>query len=162
MNLSNMNKVDLDEIELLREKYIPENLKVVFLGEPRPDSGSGKPRMFYLPYLSHHDNLFRGLMEALYDADAPSLMGRKEYWFKRFKSDGFDLLDAVSYPVNHLSQRERKAALVLNVELTANRIKKAKPSKGVIICHAGTYHVIGHKLQELSINILYTGQFHYL
>lgn len=145
----------LDDIELLREKHIPQDLRVVFLGESRPDPGEGQPRMFYLPYLSSHDNLFRGLMKALYDADAADLAGRKGYWVDRFKGDGFWLLDAVPYPVNRLSQKERRQALLSNVDLTTRRIDNAGPSHGTIICHGGTYRVIAGSLKAQGITILH-------
>ncbi len=152
-----METYRLDDIEILREAYKPPKgqLKVVFLGESRPDPGEGQPRMFYIPHLSSHDNLFRGLMRALYDAGSADLKGNKSYWMERFKTDGFWLLDVVPYPVNRLPPKERKAAILSSVDFTLSRIKREPPSHGIIVCHAATYRVIKPRLDLSRIKVLH-------
>ncbi len=147
----------LDGIETLRETFRPDKgqLRVVFLGESRPDPGGGQPRMFYIPHLSSHDNLFRGLMRALYDAGPDDLKGNKSYWMKRFKTDGFWLLDVVPYPINRLPAQERKAAILANIDFTLSRTKREPPSHGIIVCHAATYRVIKPRLDLSGIKVLH-------
>ncbi len=147
----------LDAIERLRDRYKPPtgHLRVVFLGESRPDPVDGPPRMFYIPELSSHDNLFRGLMKALYDAGPSDLKSSKHRWVRQFQEDGFWLLDVVPYPVNHFSQRDRKAALLASVDFTASRIKRESPSHGIIICHAGTFHVVSEHLKSSGLIVLH-------
>jgi hypothetical protein len=56
----------LASYEELRERYRPEPIRVLLIGESPPDPGDAERRFFYAPTLSRHDNLYRGVAEALY------------------------------------------------------------------------------------------------
>jgi hypothetical protein len=55
----------------LRERYRPEHVKLLLIGESAPDPGAAERRFFYAPTLTSADNLFRGVVLALYDHRFP-------------------------------------------------------------------------------------------
>jgi len=118
--------------EELRETYRPAKVRVLFSGESPPDPEDATRRFFYSPTLSSADNLFRGLMKALYDAGPDDLTGAKPEWLSRFTADGFRLQDLIDTPLNKLSDanrtRQRKAA----APDAAARIRAINPKRGVV------------------------------
>ena len=124
--------------ENLRRRYRPAVVRVVFVGESAPDPGSGPRRFFYSEQLTH-DNLFRGLMLALYGAERSDLAYDKTGWLARFQEDGFWLLDVADRPVNKLPRGARRRALRDAAPAAIARIRAAAPSVGVIVCHDPTY-----------------------
>lgn len=50
----------------LRRAWRPEAVRLLLVAESAPDPKSATRRFFYAPQLSQHDNLFRGVVEALY------------------------------------------------------------------------------------------------
>ena len=125
--------------ETLREQYRPDAVKVLFVGESPPDPGDAERRFFYSPTLFRADNLFRGLMLALYDAGPDRFRASKGEWLLRFKGDGFWLLDLTDQPVNHMSEADRRRARREAVPHAVSRMSEARPSKGVVVCHAPTF-----------------------
>lgn len=124
--------------EDLRRRYRPTMVRVVFVGESAPDPGSGRRRFFYSEQLTH-DNLFRGLMQALYGVGSSDLACSKASWLARFQQDGFWLLDVANRPVNRLSPRQRLRTLRDAAPAAIARIGAAAPSVGVIVCHRPAY-----------------------
>lgn len=45
--------------EELRNKYRPDDVVLLLIGESAPDPGQKEKRFFYAPVLTPHDNLFR-------------------------------------------------------------------------------------------------------
>jgi hypothetical protein len=113
-------------------------VRVVFVGESAPDPGPSVKRFFYSEQ-PMYDNLFRGLMQALYGAGRSDLARSKKSWLARFQYDGFWLLDVADRPINKLSRRERSIVLRDAAQAAVARIAAAAPSVGVIVCHGPTY-----------------------
>jgi hypothetical protein len=125
--------------EQLRNSYRPDAVRVVFVGESAPDPGIGSKRFFYSGELTH-DNLFRGLMLALYDATSDRFLGgRKPEWLSRFQYDGFWLLDVADRPINKLTPSQRSQARRDAAPAAVARIAEAHPTSGVIVCHGPTF-----------------------
>lgn len=125
--------------EQLRASYRPDEISVVFVGESAPDPGGGRKRFFYSQELTH-DNLFRGLMLALYDARSGQLAEHKPEWLSGFKRDGFWLLDVVDRPINKLTVGKRSQARRKSAPGAIARIVEAQASMGVIVCHGPTFN----------------------
>lgn len=141
--------------QTLRESYRPTDIRVLFVGESPPDPGDAQRRFFYSPRLFSADNLFRGLMKALYDADSSDLRDDKPQWLGRFKDDGFWLVDLTDRPVNQLSDKERRRVRSEAAPHAAARIQATQPSAGVIVCHTPTYKVLVNALGTGSPPILH-------
>jgi hypothetical protein len=61
--ISEEDDYDYDE---LRERYRPGRVVLLLIGESAPDPAGAARRFFYAPTLTRHDNLFRGVIGALY------------------------------------------------------------------------------------------------
>lgn len=65
----------------LRERYLPPTLEVLLVAESPPDPGDRERRFFYSPVLARHDNLYRGVAEALFGTDSDfQSPGRRRSW----------------------------------------------------------------------------------
>jgi hypothetical protein len=147
-----------DAYSSLRRRYLPSGgVKVVFIGESAPSPGDGVIRFFYHPVLSSYDNLFRGLMLALYGADRGALSAKgKSEWLNRFQRDGYYVDDLCSEPVNRLPSALRSKARKSSVAGLVERLRKVRPT-GVIICHGGTYIDAAESLRENGLPVLHNG-----
>ncbi len=89
------------DIERVRERYQPDKIKTIFLAEAPPADPS---RFFYfIKNDGTHDALFLEVIRFLYSeydrknsVDAKEIRSVKKDLLKRFKSDGYYLLDALS------------------------------------------------------------------
>jgi hypothetical protein len=93
-----------------RQTYRPKAIKYVLIAESPPTAESG--RFFYFEDVAEGDSLFWQTMKALYPKDcpteAPPPRNRKPEFLKRFKDDGFFLLDAVEEPLGKASAGEKR------------------------------------------------------
>jgi hypothetical protein len=139
-----------------RRRYLPSNgVKVLFIGESAPNPRASDVRFFYHPVLRSKDNLFRGLILALYDADKHALASApKTQWLNRFRGDGYYLDDLCPEPVNHLGTSERSQARRAAVPSLIRRISKLSP-RGIVICHTPTYRDIAEPLRANNLPVLH-------
>jgi hypothetical protein len=139
-----------------RERYLPPTgVKVLFLGESAPDPSADQIRFFYHPVLRSADNLFRGIMLAVYGADRQALASTpKRKWLERFQSDGYYLEDLCALPVNHLPPAKRAQARRAAVPDLVRRVKALSP-RGIIVCHDGTYRDIADHLRANHLPLLH-------
>jgi hypothetical protein len=141
--------------EELRARYQPAAIRVVFVGESAPDPRGASRRFFYSPQLTY-DNLFRGLMAALYDAGSDVLDSRKPEWLERFCADGFWLLDVVDRPVNKLPTGQRSRARREAAAGAIDRIAAARPTVGVVVCHGPTFTDLERSGASGRLTLLHT------
>ncbi len=109
-----------DKFIEMRQKYKPEKVKCLFIAESPPSRIDDKEiRFFYNPNSLKWDFLFNSLMEVIYPDTKRSL--DKATLLDRFKSDGFYLIDVVDFPINDLSDGDRKAIILRELP---NKIKE--------------------------------------
>jgi hypothetical protein len=129
----------VDWYEERRRRWKPDAVRVLLVGESAPDPGATERRFFYAPTLDRRDNLFRGVVAALYDAIPPGSTGKpKQPWLERLRAHGVYLIDLVPFPVDNLSPGERRRARGEHVAALVARAKALKPEI-VIICHGPTF-----------------------
>lgn len=140
----------------LREKYKPSKVDLLLIGESAPSSDESSRRFFYAPVLTQHDNLFRGVVLAMYDHRFPqgSSGSSKVPWLTRLKSDGIFLIDLVPYPVNGLDSNLRAKARKDAVADTVDRIRSLDP-EGIVICHGPSHRVLRGPLTEAGLPLLH-------
>jgi hypothetical protein len=95
--------MDKENYLKLRNKYLPEILRIAFILESPPASG----KYFYDETGSTTEPLYNEIMKAIHYKPADKKDGL-EY----FKNQGFILVDATYKPVNKMKDKERKAAIL--------------------------------------------------
>lgn len=129
----------MDWYEDLRQQWKPDVVRVLLVGESAPDAGATERRFFYAPTLDRRDNLFRGVVAALYDAIPPGSAGQaKRPWLERLRADGVYLVDLVPYPVDKLAPRERRQTRREHVAALVTQANALTPET-VIVCHGPTF-----------------------
>lgn len=137
--------------EELRQRYRPDPIEVLLVGESPPHPGAGEKRFFYSPTLSRHDNLYRGVAGALY-GDA---IQDKASILERLKADGFWLIDAVEVPVNRETTAGRRAQIREAKPRLIERCSELSPRRGVIICHGVVYELCARALRGAGVPVLH-------
>ena len=145
----------------LREQWRPDPVRVVLVGESAPDPDTRNRRFFYAPRLDAHDNLFRGVVEALYERIPRGMTGAaKAPWLTRLRRDGVFLIDLCPYPVNkpcedeRAADRLRAAAHREHAPSCVQRAVSLEPD-GVIICHTPSYRVLADRMRAEGLRVLH-------
>jgi hypothetical protein len=129
----------------LRQSYRPARRRVLLIGESPPDPASGARRFFYAPTLSH-DNLFRGVAQAIY-GDTVDLRNKVAV-LEHLRDDGFWLIDAVDRPINQTTSGARRCAIAGAVPQLTERCRQLAPERGAIICHGLVYELAAAALRR--------------
>ena len=139
----------------LRDAWRPSAIKLLLVGESAPDGGalSENRRFFSAPKVSRYDNLFRAVVEALYDVRVQTGSDRSPL-LKRLREDGVFLIDLVPYPVNKLGGTERSAALRLFGPERSDEIQRLAPA-AIVICHTPTYRILAPELIRRDLPLLH-------
>lgn len=118
----------MESSEQIRNKYRPDSVSTLFVGESPPANGT----FFY----KGDSRLFRYTCEAFgcSTADVSSFLSG-------FKSQGFFLVDLCSTPVNNLPPRERRRARNAGVPRLAREIEELQPKAIVVVMKAIADHV---------------------
>ena len=140
--------------EELRNRYRPEVTRLLLIGESPPDPRSAERRFFYSPKLGY-DNLYRGVVEALYGNEEGFDVRDKVGNLGRLRADGVWLVDAVAEPVNAMSTGARRLAIRSAVPGLVERCMVAAPTVGVLVCHSVVYAEISDPLRQAGVTILH-------
>jgi len=132
------------------------NVRLLLIGESAPDPRSKERRFFYAPELDRRDNLFRGVVLALYGHVFPrgSAGSPKAAWLDRMVGDGVYLIDLVPYPVNGLGTGERARARRGHVPVAVEAARALDPD-GVAVCHSASFRVLAPALRQAAIPLLH-------
>lgn len=140
----------------LRSQWKPERVKLLMVAESAPaDGGNGSARrFFYAADRLGHDNLFRGVVQAMYGASKVDLRrSGKRPWLQRLRADGFFLIDLAPYPVNALSPAERWQVLREAVPGCVARAAALCP-EGVVVVKADLYGLLARPLVAAGLPLL--------
>lgn len=141
----------------LRQEYTPEVVRVLLIGESPPDPLDADRRFFYNSILTRYDNLFRGVALAAYGMLKDDLNRlSKPTVLRRLQSDGFLMIDAVEYPVNHLGTSTRRAAIRDSAISLVERVRHHEPAEGVFICSSPVFDAVTPTLRANGISVLNT------
>ena len=138
----------------LREAWKPSHVRLLLIAESAPDDG-GSPenrRFFYSDRLGH-DNLFRGVVAAMYGATRDDLAKQgKRPWLERLREDGFYLIDLVPHPVN-ASQAHLRARRAEYVDDCVRRASELNPD-GVIVVKKDLYPLLRDPIPAAGLDLL--------
>lgn len=142
----------------LRAQYQPEHVRLLLIGESAPtDHGGTRPRNFFYADHPGYDNLYRGVVQALYDLRGLKKRSHdKRPWLRRLQADGIFLIDLVPYPVNDVrSKTQRKAILRENVPGCIERAAVLDPD-GILLCSGDVFDALSTPLREAGLPLLHT------
>jgi hypothetical protein len=150
------NPSDSAWYEELRTRWKPKAVTLLLVGESAPDPGAEERRFFYAETLDRRDNLFRGVVAALYEPIPRGSSGLpKRPWLERLQEDGVFLIDLVPFPVDKLSERERRKARREHVADLVTAVRAIDPD-GVIVCHAPTFNDAAPALRVADVPLLHS------
>lgn len=111
------------DIEELRERFKPETVRVLLVGESPPAEGT----FFYDRSLmtTYTKNAFEAALDQSFESN--------DQFFEYMKKSGFYLEDLSRLPVDKLAPREREAKLIEESEGFADRVALMKPEAVVIV-----------------------------
>jgi hypothetical protein len=112
-------------IDELRERYRPEAVTTLFVGESSPAQGTH----FYRA----NSNLFRATRAAFASAYGEDNAPNGEAFLRYFRDQGCWLVDIADAPVNRLPNGERRAAVERGVERLAELIRETRPAQVVAV-----------------------------
>ncbi len=138
----------------MREQWRPAEVRVLLVGESAPDARAGDRRFFYAPTLTRADNLFRGVVEAVYGRSPGRAGDAKAPWLERLRAGGFYLIDLVPYPVNALAAGERRRTLREYAPACVGQAVELAPA-GVIVCHGPSFDVLAGTMRDAGVPMLH-------
>lgn len=140
----------------LRIRWKPDRVKLLMIAESAPAGGkdiSGR-RFFYAADRLGPDNLFRGVVEAMYGTSKVDLQRTgKRPWLERLRNDGFFLIDLAPYPVNALNSGERRRVLYEAIPGCIARASALEPA-GVVVVKADLYGILARPLDTAGLPLL--------
>ena len=119
---------NLSQYDAAAARYAPSETRVLFVAESPPASID---RYFYYKDVRKHDDLWIGLMKALYPeefGETSEERKRKHDWLERFQTDGYQLIDAVKEP-----GKTTVAAIYGNAARVIEEIREIGPQQVVLI-----------------------------
>jgi hypothetical protein len=130
-------------------------VRLLLVGESVPDPGGGSRRFFYGPTLDRRDNLFRGVVAALYEPIPRGLTGAsKRPWLERMKADGVFLVDLVPFPVNTLAPAARRRARIDHAGELVTTAERLRPV-GLVVCHGPTFAAVAPSVRARGLPLLH-------
>jgi len=127
--------------ERLRERYLPEQVRILFVGESPPASG----RFFY----QADSGLYRAIREVFLLAFRDL---REERFLESFQSLGCYLVDLCGRPVDRLSARSRRRVCAAGEIRLARKIRRLDPEMIVVVVRS-----IGDNVRRAAKNAGWTG-----
>ena len=151
-------------------KYRPTPIRLLFIAEAPPALKFG--RFFYFASLTNGDTLFLEMMKVLYpidtafveyddnrkpDFDAKRVRQSKEKWLKKFKRDGFYLIDALEQPMPENAGTTTKKQMIRSALPELRRKVRRLCSDGdvpVILIGSPTYSVCAEAIRKDGLRLL--------
>jgi hypothetical protein len=120
----------------LRDRYLPDQRKIIFVLESPPISGL----YFYNPEGSVSEPLFRAMMKDVLEITPRT----KDEGLREFASRGFLLVDATYTPINHLkTKKEKKKAILDDFPLLLEDLRShTEPETTVILVKANVCELL--------------------
>lgn len=117
----------------IRSSYMPDKVKILFVGESRPQGGT----FFY----NGDSNLYKYTRQAFEQTE-------KEFSLEHFKRYGCWLYDVCDIPVNGLPHFERREQIRLGLPRLLVTIKELSPKFIIIVKKGDMREIVFHKVCE--------------
>ena len=138
------------------EKFLPENIKVLFIAESPPTNGS-----FFFFKFTKQEILLTTLTTALFGDDKGFTKNDSKVAFlEKFKNEGYFLIDAVEYPINMTTDKNRELIIRKEMDNFLERLEELKKMNRVdadtkiILIKKSVYNILANVFKEKGFNIL--------
>ncbi len=133
-----------------RNKYIPKNIRAIFVLESPPKSG----KYFYNNDGRVSEPLFTAMMKVI-NCDAKD----KETGLQSFKKKGFIIVDATFTPVNNLKGKPRDEKILQNYQNLVGDLRNLVSGRNVplILVKANVCRLLEQELKKDGFNVLNNG-----
>ena len=74
----------LELYQIAAKKYRPTKIQILVVAESPPPLRNGQPRYFYFDRLDEPENLYHGVMTALWDSQFDDSPSQKPFFLKKF------------------------------------------------------------------------------
>lgn len=146
----------MNVFEAARRKYRPDPVRVALVAESPPQEGSG--RFFYLEDVDAGDSLFLELMKALYkDArgDAKAVRRLKAEYLRRFRDDGFYLIDASQEPIAGETRAVKTRFIRTGLDqLQRDLVEIQHEDLKVVLISSLVYEICCEPLRQAGFNVV--------
>jgi hypothetical protein len=135
----------------LRQKYLPEKIKTIFLLESPPKSGG----YFYDPAGRTTEQFFSAMMKLINCQPESKAAG-----FAEFAKRGYVLADATYSPVNHIgNERKRNEAILRDLPGLIDDLREiiGRQRVKVILVKANICRMLEAPLKAIGFNVINNG-----
>jgi hypothetical protein len=136
----------------LRQKYLPQKIKLIFLLESPPISGD----YFYDPDGRATEQLFSTMMKIINYRPVSKADGLKE-----FSKRGYAIVDATYSPVNHIkNERKRNKAVLKDLPNLIDDLRGVIGRRRIkiILVKANICHMLEAPLKAVGFNVINQGR----
>jgi hypothetical protein len=132
--------------------YKPEKIKVLIVAESPPASNTtGDTRYFYFPGNTKWDYLFTAIIQVVFPDEVIviSSPADKEKLLLKFRDAGFFLIDACEYPINKMSNGQKRKEILANYPNLKERLKDFvdKQTK-IILIKKNVFELLAKRLSD--------------
>jgi hypothetical protein len=159
--------------DIERQKYQPEHIKFLMIAESPPPSAEiqSSRQFYYTDRVRKDDRLFINTIRALYpetlDVPEAELEEQKVQWLKRFKADGWYMIEALETSQRHeVTKKQRQTKIAAGLPRLTERVETlAAPDTKVILIKSNVFDVAAQPLREAGFTVLnhelvdYPGQY---
>jgi len=160
--------------EKARQLYKPDHIKYLLIAESPPPSAEiqSSRQFYYTDRIRRDDRLFTNTIRALYpeavDAPEAELEERKTDWLKRFKDDGWYMIEALEKSQRHeVTKKQRQEHIREAVPRLIERLHdlNIEPDTKIILIKSNVFEVATQPLRDADFTVLnhelvdYPGQF---
>ena len=132
---ANQLHIDMNYIQLAREKYRPQKVKLIFIAEAPPCT---EGQFFYFNDVQKGDSLFLHIIRAVFpdleEWETKLIRAKKEELLFRFRDAGYFLEDSVPQTIGKGTKpKEKQAIIIKNQAGLINRIEPYKEKSKLIL-----------------------------
>ncbi|MEM6840870.1 MAG: hypothetical protein AAF632_01485 [Bacteroidota bacterium] len=143
-----------------REKYRPDQVKLLFITEAPPPEE--RNRYFYFEKVRRGDSLFLEMMKVLFAEEVASfetvkqLRAEKSYFLERFHEEGFYLMHGHDAPLPNTTATFRSNVYRDNVpELIQKILSVAKPTVPIVLISAVVFRGVFEPLRKSGFQVIH-------
>jgi hypothetical protein len=150
--------------ESIRQKYLPDATKVLFIAEsPPPEPAIQSSRQFYYAdRIRKDDRLYVNTIKAIYpgavDLTEAELEQDKEKWLRKFQADGFYMIEALEESqIHEVTKKQRQELIKDSLPRLLERVGQlTNGHTKIILIKSNVFDVAAEPLRAAGYDVLNT------